>query len=244
MNSLVLVTGSMLGVDFCLRKALSSLNGLIFVSKQMSALGAFKIRPPLAATLVELNLDFKFQLLHQLLVDFKNASMQSSTLSAAHLAAQTTLALSPGSSDRQTPSPHTYLVTPTNYQHSDQQMKIKSATSQEVQKEDDRRRCLAPTPAAAEKSSSSGPTRQGPDQTMKFVLSAAQSKLEQMHAELVRLKACEQAQGFISRLLWPHDWKKELHLLRTLTCQLDELLKIIIRLGAMRVFPIALAASQ
>ena len=165
-----MVTGSLLGMDFCLRKTLSSLNGLLSLCSQIAHRTPFiTTGDPLQQAVRDLNLEFKFKFLHQLLLDFQNAN----------------------------------------------------TAKEEKEDNNDERQQL-----------------QTPEESMRFVVSANQVKLDEIHVELARLKKKQQAEGFFKKLFWPIQWQDELRTLHTQARHLNELIHILLRLGGMRVFPL------
>lgn len=75
MQAVVAIATGALGFNFCFRKTIDSLNTLGALCKQISAASSSsRDRPSLAAIVAELNLEFKFEFMANLLLDFHEAS--------------------------------------------------------------------------------------------------------------------------------------------------------------------------
>lgn len=264
MQTFVVVTTSVVGLDYCFRKTLASLNGLFGICKQISQLAPFAHNQPLGLILTELNLDFKFKFLHQLLLDFQKATFlfdrtEQQSANEVH-----------GPAYLIKHSPH-LVLNATDAKDAEDATSAKNAKDAKdtvtsgmriisnVSPSSSSFLSLLPHapngPSTAQAAATDhnhnhhnhrnhhhslycGAGTTTPDKTMRFVLSTAQSKLEEMHVELERLKKMHTNESWIGKQLWPVNWIEESMLLRAYANQLNELIQILLRLGAMRIFPL------
>ena len=219
---MVIATGA-LGMDYCLRKTFTSLNSLFSICRQISQITpVFAHKQSLAFILAELNLDFKFNFLHRLLTDFQDANRHKNN-----------------NNDNNNND---------NNNNDNNKMLIKEVQGDKDERRLEQKHLIFIIPNAKEPSviktmevhdvSSSFIQKNTPTETMRFVLSTAQTKLEQMHIELERLNKLHASESWLGKQFWPIQWQDQSLLLRSYTSQLNELIQMILRLGSVRVFPL------